>query len=921
MRTNSDSKLALIRSAWTLQSSVWPSLRRRGWLSALSALVIVAAVCSLSAGLAVAGVADTPLPQFSDLKSSVLISTIPGVVKRNGLETEFVCTSLDSALVDIGVEIFGPDGSLLNDVSAGTGAILDVAPGQTVTLATSSTATYSETLVITLPPGANLAQGSARIVASSSQVRCNIMMLDKAVTPPVALATLGEGVKPTTSLLPPGIPLPQFSDGQVATHSALFPGVISRLSMETAFLCTSLSSTNINVGIELLNSDGSIVNSIVGGVGALLNVAPGQTVTFSTSGTAAFFEESVLSVPSTIAQGLARVVATSSQLRCNAVVLDATLSPATAFSGLLGAIEGGDGGGPTHSDPFPTFADGKASVHVLTVSGVLKRVQLQTLFICTSVDSAPVDIGVQLYDLNGILLNDVTAGVGAILDVAPGQTATIGTSATATFTETGIIPVQDGLQGLGRVVASSDQVRCIATVVDDLVLPPLTLSTLGRVVQPAAGGLPASVALPQFASGNQATHSVDFPGLIKRLDAETDIFCSSIATGAIDIGVQVFKPDGTLANDVTAGNGAILGVTPGSTVTFGTTGTLAIFENTVIVLPGIAQGMARVVSNSDQLLCSAAVVDAGNSPPGAMSSLVGFGAGAAVCGDGVLQQGEQCDGADDAACPGLCGGGGACLCPAVCGDGFIQAGEQCDDAGTLNGDCCSSSCQFETLGASCSDGDACNGLEACDGAGVCVVGVSVECDDGDPCTQDSCVASTGSCVNDASPATTCVIGTVAGLQIKDKITKPKDQLKWKLSRGASFGQGALGDPSTTATYTVCVYDSSAGVASLATSLSIPPSAKWQSKSPKGWQYKDKSGTFDGVQKIKLKTGSAGKTKVQLIAKGGSLPTPIPFSSSAFFEQSPDVTVQMFNSDTSTCWSSSFATATKNTVAQFKAKVK
>jgi len=603
------------------------------------------------------------------------------------------------------------------------------------------------------------------------------------------------------------------------------------------------------------------------------------------------------------------------------VVLDATLVPATAFSGLLGALEGGEGMGPTVTDPLPQFSDGKASVHVMSVAPVLKRGQLQTLFMCTSVDTLPVDIGVQIFDLNGVLLNDVTAGVGEILGVAPGETVTIGTSTTATFVESAVIPVQDKLQGLGRVIASSDQVRCMATVVDDLVIPPVTLATLGRVVQPAAGGQPANVPLPIFADGNQATHSATFPGVIKRLDAETDIFCTSIATGAIDIGVEIFKPDGSLANTISTGNGAILGITPGSTVTFGTTGTAAIFENTVIVLTAINQGMARVVSNSDQLLCSGMVLDAGGAPPGAMSSLVGFGAGAAVCGDGILQPGEQCDGASDAACPGQCGGGGPCLCPGVCGDGFVQAGEQCDDAGTVSGDCCSATCQFEALGSSCSDGDSCNGLEACDGAGVCVVGTPINCDDGDPCTQDSCEPATGNCSNDTRPATTCVTGSVAGLQIKDQLTKPKDQLKWKLAKGASFGQGALGDPSSTTTYTVCVYDTSATVPSLATSMTVAPGANWQSKSPKGWQFKDKLGASDGVQKIKLKTGNLGKTKVQVIAKGGNLPTPTPFSSTAFFAQDPTVTIQMFNSDTSTCWSSEFPTALKNTVSQFKAKVK
>jgi len=57
-----------------------------------------------------------------------------------------------------------------------------------------------------------------------------------------------------------------------------------------------------------------------------------------------------------------------------------------------------------------------------------------------------------------------------------------------------------------------------------------------------------------------------------------------------------------------------------------------------------------------------------------------------------------------------------------CGNGTVDAGEQCDDGNTQNGDCCSSTCQFEPLGSSCSNGLFCDGEETCDGAGACVDG-------------------------------------------------------------------------------------------------------------------------------------------------------------------------------------------------------
>ncbi len=70
------------------------------------------------------------------------------------------------------------------------------------------------------------------------------------------------------------------------------------------------------------------------------------------------------------------------------------------------------------------------------------------------------------------------------------------------------------------------------------------------------------------------------------------------------------------------------------------------------------------------------------------------------CGNDVVEFGEQCDGTADAACPTLCnapGGPNECECPALCGDGFLAAGEQCDPGGTppgtpANDDACPGEC-------------------------------------------------------------------------------------------------------------------------------------------------------------------------------------------------------------------------------------
>lgn len=280
-----------------------------------------------------AGIADSPLPQFADGKPSVVVLAVSGVVKKDRLQTDFQCTVLDSVAVDVAVEIFGPDGTLQNDVQAGNGALLNVAPGQTVTFGTTGTVAYLESAVITL---AAVSQGSARVVASSDRVSCNAVVLDKAVTPPASISALGDGFRPAPGAGLASAPLPTFADNQPALFAALVPGVIKKHPMDTTFMCTSLASGNIDLGVEVFAPDGTIQNDISTGNGAVLNVAPGVTVTLSTTGTASLLETAVIST-ALVGQGLGRIVSTSAQVLCAVLVLDASTSPPAAMSDLPGS--------------------------------------------------------------------------------------------------------------------------------------------------------------------------------------------------------------------------------------------------------------------------------------------------------------------------------------------------------------------------------------------------------------------------------------------------------------------------------------------------------------------------------------------------------------------------------------------------------
>ncbi|MCG8670523.1 MAG: DUF4215 domain-containing protein, partial [Pseudomonadales bacterium] len=84
----------------------------------------------------------------------------------------------------------------------------------------------------------------------------------------------------------------------------------------------------------------------------------------------------------------------------------------------------------------------------------------------------------------------------------------------------------------------------------------------------------------------------------------------------------------------------------------------------------------------------------------------------------------------------------------VCGDGIVQPSEDCDDSNTEDGDCCSMSCEYESNGSLCDDGDVCTD-DTCDGAGTCNgTNNSAPCDDGNFCNgADTC--SGGTCSSHA----------------------------------------------------------------------------------------------------------------------------------------------------------------------------
>src|SRR3989442_13300363 len=170
-----------------------PAFRFTG-LALCGASLLLGRGAALAAG---SGPLLTPLSAFTDGQTGKIIWIVPGVIKKTNMSTDFLCTNLASVPIDIGVEAFDLDGTQLNSINGSiaisgstcpTGAVLGVMPGTTVTIGLAATKQLHEDCVIQIGAAA---QGSARIVSTSSKIGCDAIALDDkhVVTDPALCST------------------------------------------------------------------------------------------------------------------------------------------------------------------------------------------------------------------------------------------------------------------------------------------------------------------------------------------------------------------------------------------------------------------------------------------------------------------------------------------------------------------------------------------------------------------------------------------------------------------------------------------------------------------------------------------------------------------------------------------------------------
>jgi hypothetical protein len=141
-----------------------------------------------------------------------------------------------------------------------------------------------------------------------------------------------------------------------------------------------------------------------------------------------------------------------------------------------------------------------------------------------------------------------------------------------------------------------------------------------------------------------------------------------------------------------------------------------------------------------------------------------------------------------------------------------------------------------------------------------------------------------------------------------------DSLTWRWLGGRA-PLAELGNPVTTTTYALCIYDAVDRAPRLAFAAQLDPGGScgrspcWKTVGTPlaGYRYMDVDGVQYGIEKLVLRDRSG--TRDSIVAGGGGmyLVLPPPVSSTRYFAQQDDVVVQLVN-DVAGCWQSTFRPA-------------
>jgi hypothetical protein len=122
--------------------------------------------------------------------------------------------------------------------------------------------------------------------------------------------------------------------------------------------------------------------------------------------------------------------------------------------------------------PLPVLLAGKSTLHLYSVPGVVNNGAFATVFACTSTDTAPMRVGVEVFgDFGGVPQNDAVA---TSVSLDPGATVNFKTAGFFWLGGT-TSPLTPGPieTGSARILATSKKLVCTALVADPA-YPPAT---------------------------------------------------------------------------------------------------------------------------------------------------------------------------------------------------------------------------------------------------------------------------------------------------------------------------------------------------------------------------------------------------------------------------------------------------------------
>jgi outer membrane protein assembly factor BamB len=242
----------------------------------------------------------------------------------------------------------------------------------------------------------------------------------------------------------------------------------------------------------------------------------------------------------------------------------------------------------------------------------------------------------------------------------------------------------------------------------------------------------------------------------------------------------------------------------------------------------------------------------------------------------------------------------------ACGDAVRDAGERCDD-GLVESGCCGPDCA-----AAIPDGTACDDFDACSIGDVCT---DATCRGTAPlpCAPCGTCNSRNGCVPDIAYECEGPTATNAAMVVIEQDARGRRRLAWQMRSGPATAVTDFGNPIDTTDYAVCAYANGKLLArAVAPAGPCGAGRRCWKRTRRGFAYRNPRAP-DGISKLSLRAGAAGRTRLRVSARGPHLLAP------ALPVEEAGVLVQLRRGDDgAACWYADHTVVVKNRTDLFRA---